>query len=513
MKMNAVGASGRSPVSDFRLTSAGDLPVAATILLFSKQSFRRCSLMPAVGKANKQKLRADLVILGAGGAGLAAAVEAAEKGAASIIVVEKRHSLGGNTALAGGLFGCESLVQLREKVVADKDDLFRKAMDWAHWNRVDPAILRAFINKSGDTVRWLEGKGLKFDLIRLYPDQNPPVQHNPKGNGARLIKVLAQECRDRGVSILLRSSGKKIIRGQQGKVAGVLVVKSGAKIEIESRSVIIATGGFAGNQDLLRKYCSSYYDGMPISGLSLTGDGLTMAAEAGAAIEAFATMIKEGPRLDLHSWPLMTFERDPATIWVNSEGKRFIDETAGYHVFESVNAMLRQPGKISYALLDTALGNRFEEKMPGLKKALQRESNKDRVKISNSWDGIAEWIGADPQVLNGTIAQYNAFCRQGYDEHFAKERRYLIPLYNEPFYAIRGLPVLLDTIGGIKINERMEVLNTQNKIIPGLYAAGVATSGWESETYCSALSASAFGFAINSGRIAGENAMRFSAIS
>jgi len=464
--------------------------------------------MKARGNVNRQNLKADLVILGGGGAGLSAAVEAAEQGAASIMVVEKRPALGGNTALAGGLFGCESSVQLRQRVIADKDDLFRKAMEWAHWGRVEPAILRAFINKSGETIRWLENKGLEFDLIRLYPDQIPPVQHNPKGNGARLIKVLAQECRDRGVAILLRCGGKKIIRGPNGTVTGILAMKDGVEMEIKSRAAIIATGGFAGNNDLLKKYCPSHYEGMPTSGLPLMGDGLHMAAEAGAAIEEFATMIKEGPRFDLHRWPLMTFERDPSTIWVNKEGKRFIDETAGYHVFESVNAMLRQPGKISYALLDAAIGNRFEEKMPGLRKALKAESNKGRVKISNSWDGIAKWIGADPRVLKETVAQYNAFCQQGYDEHFAKKRRYLIPLSTGPFFAIRGLSVLLDTIGGIRINERMEVLDTRHKIIPGLYAAGVVTSGWESETYCSALSASAFGFAINSGRIAGRNATR-----
>jgi fumarate reductase flavoprotein subunit len=463
--------------------------------------------MPAGRKSKKQKLEAELVILGGGGAGIAAAVEAAEDGATSIIVVEKRHSLGGNTALAGGLFGCESPVQLRERVVADKDDLFRKAMEWAHWSRVDPRILRAFINKSGDTIRWLENKGLKFDLIRLYPDQYPPVQHNPVGNGARLIKILAQECMDRGIAILLRCCGKKIIRGQRGNVTGVLVMKAGREIEIRSPSVIIATGGFGGNRDLLKKYCSLYYEGMPMSGLPLTGDGLLMAAEAGAATEHFATMIKEGPRFDLHRWPLMTFERDPATIWVNTKGERFIDEATGYHVFESVNAVLRQPDKISYALLDSAIRNKFEEKMPGLEKALKVESDKNRVKIANSWDGIAEWIGADPQILKETVAQYNAFCRQGYDEHFAKERRYLLPLSQAPFYAIRGLPVLLDTIGGIRINERMQVLDTQNEAIKGLYAAGVVTSGWESETYCSVLSASAFGFTINSGRIAAENAI------
>lgn len=459
-------------------------------------------------KENKKFLEAGLVILGGGGAGLSAALEAAERGATNILVIEKRSSLGGNTALAGGLFACESPVQARERVVADKDLFFKKAVDWAHWSGIDPDILRTFINSSGDTIRWLEDKGLKFNLIRLYPDQNPPVQHNPEGNGARLIQVLTDKCKDLGVTFFLKSSGKKIIRGKKGNVKGVLISRDNEDIEIRSGRVIIATGGFGGNNELLKKYFPSYFKGMVSSGLPLNGDGLFLAAAAGAAIEDSATMIKEGPRFDLHSWPLMNFERDPSTIWVNKIGKRFINEIAGYRVFESVNAMLKQPGKVSYALLDSSIRKKFEEKMPDLREALQKEEEKDRVKISDSWDDIARWIGADPRELVQTIDEYNSFCIKGYDKAFTKERRYLLPLHTAPYYAIKGLAVLLDTIGGIRINAQMEVLDTKNEHISGLYAAGVVTSGWESETYCSDLSASAFGFAINSGRIAGKNAIQ-----
>ena len=149
--------------------------------------------------------------------------------------------------------------------------------------------------------------------------------------------------------------------------------------------------------------------------------------------------------------------------------------------------------------------------IPGFEKELRKRAEEDgaAIKISDSWDEIANWIGADPKVLKATIDEYNSFCDQGYDEIFAKERRYLLPLRSAPYYALRGMPVFLDTLGGIRINENMEVLDNQDNPIPGLYAAGVTTSGWESETYCGDLSGSAFGFAINSGRIAGENAVKF----
>ncbi len=455
-----------------------------------------------------KNLEAELVIVGGGGAGLAAAVAAAEKGATSVIVLEKRGSLGGNTARATGLFACESPVQAREKIVADKDELFKRAMDWARWSRVNPRILRAFLNKSGDTIRWLEEKGLEFDVIAFFPNQNPRVEHVAKGKGAQVTRVLADKCRDSGVQLILRSRGKKILRGARGNVTGVIAMKK-EEFEITARSVIITTGGFGGNKKLLKKYCPLYYDGMPLRGFPLTGDGLLMAAEAGAAIDDLATLLKEGPRIDPNSWPLRGLEREPCTLWVNKRGERFVDEATGSHPFEGVNAILRQPEKVCYTLVDTTIRQKMEEKIPGLKGALQIEADKDRVKISDSWNEIARWIGADPGVLKDTVDEYNACCEHGYDRIFAKDRRYLLPLRSAPYYAIRGLPHFLDTLGGIKINEHMEVLDNQDKPIPGLYAAGVTTSGWESETYCSDLSGSAFGYAINSGRIAGENAAKF----
>ena len=154
-------------------------------------------------------------------------------------------------------------------------------------------------------------------------------------------------------------------------------------------------------------------------------------------------------------------------------------------------------------------GTHFIVLRSALGKALQSGQEKGKIKIARSWDEIAGWIGADPETLKATVAQYNSFCSQGYDESFAKERKYLLPLQRAHYYAIKCRAILLDTIGGIRINERMEVLDNKSKPVPGLYAAGVVTSGWESEVYCSDLSASAFGYAINSGRIAGENATHY----
>ena len=123
---------------------------------------------------------------------------------------------------------------------------------------------------------------------------------------------------------------------------------------------------------------------------------------------------------------------------------------------------------------------------------------------------IARWIGADPMALRRTVENYNRDCDRGHDTLFAKERRYMQPLITPPFYALQAGVIFLTTIGGIKINHHMEVLHRNGDPVGGLYAVGVDAGGWTSDTYCGKLAGNTLGFAINSGRIAGERAVRVS---
>jgi fumarate reductase flavoprotein subunit len=151
-----------------------------------------------------------------------------------------------------------------------------------------------------------------------------------------------------------------------------------------------------------------------------------------------------------------------------------------------------------------------EDKLPGLEKAMRRlQVAKDFVEIFDSWDKLAGWMGLDSAVLRTEIDNYNADCDRGRDSLFAKDRKYLMPLRTPPYYVIRWGASIINTIGGIKINERTEVLDGRDNPIPGLYAAGVDSGGWESPTYCWLISGHAFGFSVYSGRIAGENAALF----
>ena len=221
----------------------------------------------------------------------------------------------------------------------------------------------------------------------------------------------------------------------------------------------------------------------------------------------------------------MAFALEPYTIWVNKGGKRFADESVGFYHFMSSNAVARQPDSTSYTIFDHKMVKMMTKRglflgmgvpngsqgnpLPGLEKAFKSKATKGALKVSDSWEGIADWIGVDPMDLRMTIDEYNINCNKGHDPVFAKDPQFLLSIQTPPYYAIKCHTSLLNTVGGIKVNEKMQVLNKKDSPIKGLYAAGVDVGGWQTETYCGILSGAAFGFAINSGRIAGERAFEF----
>ncbi|MEM2111341.1 MAG: FAD-dependent oxidoreductase [Candidatus Bathyarchaeia archaeon] len=462
-----------------------------------------------------EKVEADVVVIGGGGAGIAAAIAAAEK-RANVVVLEKRGSPGGNSVFPAGPFAAESPVQKRFGVDAPRDAFFKEAMKYSHW-RLNPRIIRAYIDKTGDTIRWLEEKGVEFTGLRtLYPTQKIPVWHMIKDVGARhLFKVLLKNCEELGVKVLRRTAAKKILTDEKGRITGVLASTKEKEIIINTKSVIIATGGYGGNKELLKKYHPNYHENMYNCGLPHMGDGLLMAIEIGAATDGLGIIQLNGPRVP-GSNVVTRIAQNPDNILVNKKGERFVDETL-VPFPELGNAVDRQPEKIVYAVFDEKIKQSFIERwvedykmeMPSvtmMKEEFQRYMDKGYVKSSNSWDEIAEWMGVDPEALKTTINEYNSFCDNGHDEIFVKDKNHLVPLRTPPYYAIKTYSGYYNTIGGIKINHHMEVLDKQDRPIPGLYAAGVDVGGWETETYNANLSGSTFSFALNSGRIAGENA-------
>jgi fumarate reductase flavoprotein subunit len=243
----------------------------------------------------------------------------------------------------------------------------------------------------------------------------------------------------------------------------------------------------------------------------------------GAAGDGLGNLCLHGPLSEVRRAFGIAIEAK--TVWVNRNGERFMEESSSFSPFESANGVLRQPGQTCFSLFDEAIlqnaikngmDRPFESSLhsrpqndPKLDTILGEEAKLDHLKISNSWDEIAGWMGVNSAALKDTIREYNTDCERGRDHLFAKDPIHLKPLRNPPFYSIRCSVGYLSTLGGIKINHRMEVLNKQSKPIRGLYAGGNDAGGFSGSTYNAHLAGTGCGFAFNSGRIAGENAAKY----
>jgi fumarate reductase flavoprotein subunit len=483
------------------------------------------------------KLEADVVVIGGGGAGLPAALTALEEGARNVIVLEKRFATGGDGLRCNHIFAVGSRLQKEAGITITADEIFKRALEFHRYDRVNPRILRTLINKTADTISWLEGKGAEFKLFLLMsPDPKTATTHVEKDmplpdslcSLGKVFRRLTQKSVEAGVQFMVRTSGKKIIRGADGKVTGVLAqTRDGQKIEIKTGAAILCPGSFVGNKELLKKYFPHYYDDVYYTDalLSNTGDGIQIAAEAGAAMSDFCTLIRHASSFET----VVNFRHEffsPSAVLVNKRGQRYIGESARDI---SANVLVQQPGKIAYYLYDDKIMQGLAKQEPHMqyssrlptppekipesirdyRKYIQARVKRGWVKIADTWDEIAAWIGCDPRVLKATIARYNAFCERGYDEDFVKDKQYLVPLRTPPYYAIHLRPLMIETIGPVMVNERMEVLDKQGEPIPGFFAAGVITSGWESYDYGGTPSGTALSFSLTTGRIAGESAAKY----
>jgi fumarate reductase flavoprotein subunit len=488
-----------------------------------------------------ETIEAQVVVVGGGGAGLSAAVAAAEKGA-DVLLLEDLPKTGGNTQFAFGMFACESPVQARHGVVATRDEFFRSAMDYAQWT-IDPGIIRAYINKTGDTIRWLEEKGVEFELpekTRTYFGYTAPLcWHQPVPLAYAVTNALAQNFEELGGRIICRARGREILTGERGKVAGVLATrKGGGELRVKAKSVILATGGYGGNPELLSKYHDYYNENVLFTyPIKCQGDGLTMATRMGADTIGMGKICIEPKGFpgvkERELWILAIM---PDSIWLDKKGKRFIDEATyiyrGAGGFQVVMQLYRMyHDYTNYTFIDQARLqhlldiqgtpeasdhyrdlSRHSSTTSGLSmdELLEKEIKEGIVKKADTLEEMAEWMGIPADDLKETVEQYNASCDNRRDEMFVKDPEFLFPFRTPPYYAIKCTARFLNPEGGIKISPKMEALDYSGDPVPGIYATGIDTGGWEGDSsYNIILNGSFFGFAINSGRIAGENAADF----
>ena len=465
-----------------------------------------------------------VLIIGGGAAGLSAAVTAAEMGAA-VTVLERHGVTGGNGQFAEGVFGAGSRLQKRLNIDADPARLFREAMEYSHW-RSDARLTRALIDASAETVDWLSGLGVGFcRVIHHMVNQSPEVFHmTAQGpTGKYVMAALKERCGALDVNIETSVRCRALLQDADGAVIGAEAEKDGETKRYYADAVIIASGGMAGNPQLLKRLRPGFEpdDFMHFKGIYHPGDGAAMAEAAGAALEQDIAIEGAGP-VFCGPGPVGALVRSAESVWLNILGERFADESIVDDFIYGQNAVARQPEKRCWALFDQGTVERLMEGPPsvmapqeqtdsgfaGLPEALERAQAGGKLFRADSIEELAAAMDLDAQTLKNTVEEYNAFCRAGEDGHFAKPQRCLFALDKAPYYAARAGLDMITTHGGIKVNHRLQVVNASGKAIPGLWAAGIDISGVDSGDYSVTLSGHAFGFSLAGGRLAVKNILK-----
>lgn len=487
-----------------------------------------------------KKMDADIIVVAAGLSGLAAAITAAEKGA-SVIAFEKANTTGGAANMGMGPLGIGSRMQREGMIELTPGEAFRKHMYYTHY-KVDARLVYDYYKKSGETIDWLMDMGVRFagvqrafsapEATRAYSDGEftwhvvMPETGTPGPRAASaMTKAMTERAEELGVDFQYETPVKKLLV-EDGEVIGVLAVgPDGEEIECTGGAVILATGGFGCNPEMIKQYTGFEFEktiyNFAIPGI--TGDGLNMAWDIGAGkVKPIMEIMYQIPD-NLNHFCVEGAFRQPC-LWVNKLGERFMPEDQIANTTFTGNAISVQPDAIAYTIFDEAMLANWKKKggdfvshvhPHDLYEKFDEQWARDiadgyePVTEANSLEELADKAGIDLEGLKATVKQYNEMCEKGYDEIFEKDRRYMRPIGTGKLYCLKQYVGAYGTLGGIRINYKTEVMTENAEVIPGLYAVGTDACNIYGDSYPFILSGNTMGFCLNSGRIAGENAVDF----
>ena len=471
--------------------------------------------------------RADVVVMGGGCAGLAAALAARETGA-SVTLLEKRRSLGGTANFIQGVFAAESEMQKRDYIAYSCEDAFRNFMEYNHWLG-NAALARALIDRSADTIGWLQDQGVEFTEVTINMPDAPRTYHVLKGAGRGMVRALARAAQARGIDIRTSSPVVGAVKGDDGLLRGVRVKTAGRVTDLPCGALVIASGGYANNKEWIKTYTGFDLGEnlFPVGNAGKMGDGIRLAwdMEAGAEGMGVLHLIRVAPWG--REFPFMSAVEAACiqpVLWVDPRGWRFCDEGIAFYDTSTGNTTRRYKHGCTWTVFDDNLKRHFMEEgldrgmtqriLPGHKLGDLGEVLERLVALGSpglvsagSVEELAVKMQADPTVLAATVAEYNRACEKGHDPLFGKDPKYLRPLRGPVYYAAQARTIFLGTLGGIRVSAQCEVVDDRDRPISGLYAAGNDVGGLHAESYSMRdTSGIASAFALVGGRIAGENA-------
>jgi flavocytochrome c len=467
------------------------------------------------------RLEADIAIIGGGGAGVAAALEAGEAGA-RIVLIEQADTLGGTAAISGG--GCLIVgTPLQESHgIHDTPDLAFE--DWVKWGQgaADEEWARYYIEHSlHDLYFWAEKYGAKWIDLKFQEGNRVFRWHRPNNNGLGLMTALIDGMKAKGATQVLTSTAGEKILTQDDRVCGVRATngKSGETTDIHAKTVVVASGGFNSNLDMVLEARPEFkaFKVMEGSGRGATGAGHKLVRELGGYFThmdhiwfyVYATPDYRDPggRRGL------VFRLTPGYVWVNQQGRRFHDEsrTGGA---SATPALLAQNPPHAWAILDAPMTAKMEVADPYYRdgdkvsrdKVQELLDNSPYIKKAETLAGLAKKIAVDEAAFLRELEEYNQAFDAGLDKEpaFGKSLKQSKKFDTPPYYAVQLFPLARKNFGGVKTDLRCRVLNRFFAPIPGLYAAGeVAGMAGGHINGKAGLEGTMLGPSIFSGRVAG----------
>lgn len=474
-----------------------------------------------------KKLETDVVVVAGGPAGLAAAVAVGESGLKATIL-EKSNTTGGAANMGMGPLGIGTDIQKRDFNDITVEEALHKHMEYTHY-RVDEDLVQTYFNKSADTIAWLEDMGVEFAGAFRYFRESEATWHivkpengviGPRAAGA-MAKALTKRAKELGAEILLETPATDLIV-EDGKVCGAKATNAqGEEIEVRGKAVIVCTGGFGNNKQMIKEEfgLNLAEDYFPFMIPGITGDGLRMMWKAGADKwgENIETIYQVPDNLN---WFLIDAVLRQPNLLINQHGDRFMDEGSMGNTTYTGNAIWMQPGHYAYCIMDGAILNRYKKNGPDIfdivhpAEAFLAFEGEAKRAVEQNYPGyieaetlseLAEKLGIDEAKLQDTIDEYNDYCDCGVDEQFHKQQKYLHPITGKGKYMVGKFYLgAYGTVGGVRINKYGEVLDKAQNPVPGLYSAGSDANTIYGDSYNFTLPGNSMGFAVNSGRMAGE---------
>ncbi len=491
-------------------------------------------------------LDADIVIIGAGGAGMTAAIAAADAGK-TVVVLESQPAVGGNSVKStGGMNAAKTTYQDKnefgenagvEKTLtaaeayADNEFISSSASivktQWEAWQANpegyfdsvqlfaldtmiggkginDPELVKTLVNNSADAISWLETVGISLNNVAAFGGASVKRIHRPVDENGKVVSVgayivprLEAAMKEReNITLCLDTTATEILTNEAGAAVGVKAVgKTGNTVTVNAQAVILATGGFGANLEMVVQYKPDLAGFMTTNASGIQGQGILMAQKLGAATVDME-QIQIHPTVQADTASLITEGlRGDGAVLINANGERFIDEVGTRDVVSA--AEIAQPGSFSWLVVD--------QKMVDASSVIQGYIKRGLMLQGDSYEALAQELGIPADAFTATMEKWNGYVAEKNDPDFGRTS-FANPLDTAPYYAVKVTAGIHHTMGGLKIDPETHVLNADGQIIPGLFAAGEVTGGVHG---ANRLGGNAVADIIVFGRIAGEQAAAY----